>query len=289
MSKFRERAAEVKAAGEEARGDFTPNGVPKRMYQWWLENSPSAKATEISTGQRRENFCHFWRVVVIWVPLLWLADKILNPLLDAAERVNPKYALVGVAVLVAGIAALIATSTGTWMEVLIVMAWILGIAAAMLAIAALFYCLDKYTEKGVEILLGTVLGLLILTAAIAGFIEVGWTLILWILLVLAIVVVFFGGAIFIGTVIEHLRADSRKRATDAEEAAWERYTNGEGPHPYAREPKQPGKVLLFFRGVGDFLTLAAQVVRVNKWKICPLVEVDVPPRKVGVPAEGEGW
>ena len=35
MSKFRERAAEVKAAGEEARGDFTPNGVPKRMYQWW--------------------------------------------------------------------------------------------------------------------------------------------------------------------------------------------------------------------------------------------------------------
>lgn len=279
MSNFRERAAEVKAAGEEARGDFTPNGVPKRMYQWWLEHSPSDKATEIATGRRRENFCHFWRVVVIWTPLLWLAMKILDPLLEKAETVNPKTFFLSVAVLVLGIAALIATSTGTWMEVLIACAWILGVAAAVGAIALTLYLLDKHTENGVEILLGGVLALMVLGAFIAGLMEIGWVLILWVLGIVALIAAFVAGAIFVGTIIENLRADRRKRANEAEEAAWDAYTNDEGPHPYERAPREPSAFSKFLTGIGDFLTLAAQVVRVNKWKICPLVEVDVPVRE----------
>ena len=46
------------------------------------------------------------------------------------------------------------------------------------------------------------------------------------------------------------------------------------PDEYVYGPKkEPGRLKKFFAGLGDFFVLAANVVRVKKWKICPLVEV----------------
>jgi len=274
MSKFRERAAQVKAAGEATRGDFTPHGVPKRMYQWWLEHSPSEKATDIRTGLRRENFCHFWRVVVIWVPLLFVLEQVLDKIVLANEKISPRAALAAIVLLAAGIGALVATTTGTWMEVLIVFAWALGIMSVLAAIASILYLLNEHTENGIEILMGTVIGGAVLFAFGAIFLEIGFWLFVWIAGVLAVVAAAMTIAILIGSLVEGWRADRRAKANAAEEEAWDAYNNGEGPHPYAKVRKEPGRISKFFSGIGDFLVLATQVVRVKKWKICPMVEIE---------------
>lgn len=271
---FRQRAAEVKAAGEETRGDFTPHGVPKRMYQWWLENSPSDKAQEIKNGTRRENFCHFWRVVVIWTPLLWALTKVLDGAEWVSERVTGTQAGIAFLVLLSGVVALIVTTTGTWIEFLQIVGFLLLVTVGAGLFVALLYFLDKKTKNGVEILFGTLAVIAVLIALCAGFLAVGF----WLFAIIGGVAAFVFLAILLGVAagkwVEAWRADRRTRANEAEELAWERYYDGDGPDPSARPVREPGRFSKFFSGIGDFLVLAAQVVRVNKWKICPLVEVE---------------
>ncbi len=288
MSKFSDRAAEIKAAGEEARGNFLPNGVPGRMYEWWLDNSPSEKASDIALGIRRENFCHFWRVVLFWVPLLWLGMKILNPAIDAAEKTNPKMAGAAIVVFFLGILALVATVTGTWADVLIVLACFAAILVGILAVGSLIYWLDKNTDKGVQYLTGTFLVVIVGIALFLAFLDLGFWLFAWLAGIAGALALMFGAVLLIGTVLESLRADRRKRANAAEDAAWLAYQNG-GEHPYVgTAPREPGKIAKFFTGMGDFLTLMVQVVRVNKWKICPLVEVPTRTRSSAVDAD-QSW
>ena len=73
MSKWREKTKSVRAQGEIQRRDWNPapDSVHLRMYQWW--QARSSRADDIS----RENFCHYWRVVMIWAPLRWVWPKLL--------------------------------------------------------------------------------------------------------------------------------------------------------------------------------------------------------------------
>ncbi|MDN5835205.1 MAG: hypothetical protein L0H36_01050 [bacterium] len=73
MPKWRERAKSVRKQGEIQRRDWNPQSgsVHLRMYQWW--QARSSRAEDIS----RENFCHYWRVVMIWAPLRWAWPKLL--------------------------------------------------------------------------------------------------------------------------------------------------------------------------------------------------------------------
>jgi hypothetical protein len=61
MSRARQLASKVRTKGEAARGTWKPDptGATFKRYQYWLE----VTGAEIP----RENLCHYWRVVVIWV------------------------------------------------------------------------------------------------------------------------------------------------------------------------------------------------------------------------------
>lgn len=61
---MRSLANEIVAQGEDRRGTYEARGWPRRVHTWW--------ATQTNRSTTRENFCHYWRVVFIWAPLLRL-------------------------------------------------------------------------------------------------------------------------------------------------------------------------------------------------------------------------
>lgn len=71
MSKARLLADQTWEKGAAERRDWNPeaNSAHYRVYKWWMKRS----------GKRptRENFCHYWRVVLIWAPLHWLVKPLL--------------------------------------------------------------------------------------------------------------------------------------------------------------------------------------------------------------------
>ena len=71
---FRDKAAEITAKGEARRGHFSPDAdsAHLKVYKWWVENSNYGETPQ------RENFCHYWRVVLIWSPLIWVAFKVIG-------------------------------------------------------------------------------------------------------------------------------------------------------------------------------------------------------------------
>lgn len=283
MSNYRTRAAEVKAAGEAARGDFEPTGVPLRMYQWWLANSPGKKARDIKDGSRRENFCHFWRVVVFWTPLLAMVIAVTGLAEAGIEKMEGRGAYVAGAVITVGaaIAVWLLSSEGLWLDFLSFVG--VGVGIILVAGAAVIggaWLSERYSW----FLPGLLIAALAAFAAFLmfiGFQSVGAVLFAYIAAaVIGLGVV--GFSIFkVGERIQAKRELRKQKAREARRAALDAWYNGEGPDPDevpAREPRKPSaferKVVAFLSGLGDFFVLATQVVRVNKWKICPLVTVD---------------
>jgi type IV secretory pathway VirB2 component (pilin) len=70
MSQLRRSANEVREAGAAKRGRWNPEAdSPAYLrYAWWVEQT----GAEIE----QENFCHYWRVALIWAPLRKLTDKL---------------------------------------------------------------------------------------------------------------------------------------------------------------------------------------------------------------------
>lgn len=307
MTNLRAKAREIKAEGEAERGNFTPSGAPKRIYQRWLNNSNSKKAKAIRYGDRKENFCHFWRVVLIWAPLRAIGrflERLLPVILVAAALfilalgvwaviqepailwqlpllvVIGAYILLTLFGLICGVEWAVGTevmenadlSTGgawrwvRWVTLTPVIVFLLINAGALIgralegkgstvakvlatlaAVAALVFAYAVNGVVGVGVLLG-------LVAAIA----VG-----------AFVLGFVGGVL--ADYISGLRA--RREVATAE--AWEEFYEKHGRYPDETETrKPPGKVKRFFTGVADFVVFLAQIVRVKKWKICPVVDVE---------------
>jgi len=266
VSKFYDKAQEIKAAGVEQRGNFTPSGVPLRLYNWWLDNSPSDKATAIKSGARKENFCHFWRVVLFWTPLLWSFIK-------AASAVTSLPGIITLGVIAFLAFTVVVTTTGSWISFFQMLGVVLGLLAALVGIVIGGEWLNKKCDWfGPTIIIGAIVGGIGFVLFV-GFMEVGFILFAYVLAGLAAGAV----AIFAGWKVADIVAGRRAIRAAKESEEWDAFVAGEGPNPYDVPTHTPNKfekmIAAFFSGVGDFLILLTQVVRVKKWGICPLVEV----------------
>lgn len=274
MSNLRERAAEIKAAGEEERGNFTPTGVPLRMYEFW--NSISDKGPRV-TG-KKENFCHFWRVVVFWAPLFAVLYAVVAVADNRAVRM----------VSYVGTAALVLFALFTFglapMDFLIGA----GLGAALIAVGGTvgfglykFGCWVQDWPDRVQIYaMKTVIGGLITGGVVAiGSIIVsaamaeGWLLVLG---GIGIGLVSLVALIAFMTVLIDFIAGRRKLAKQRALDEWEAFyaKHGMSPETAKRDAKAARGPSKFWTGVADVLIFLGQIVRVNKWKVCPLVEID---------------
>ena len=258
MSKFRERAREIRAKGVAERGNFTMRGVPLKIWNYWY--SKTDKVID------RENFCHYWRVVFFWAPLYFLADKILDFLDTLAGKILVTLAVIGLVVWGA-------TASVDFMILLLVM---LGVTVFVTLIFGLAHLAEKNLSPKTRRRLGTTIAWILLAAVAAvlllllylAWLDFGIIAFAWIFGVLAFVVALGFGMAYLADLLVGRRAVNIDR--DHEELM--AYVNEHGHMPEA-EPREPGRVSKFFSGIGDFVVLIAQVVRVKKWKICPMAEV----------------
>jgi hypothetical protein len=292
---LREKAREVKAAGEAERGNFTPHGAPLKAYNYWLRNSKSKHAFGIKYENKRENFCHFWRVVAIWAPLMWLAN-------------HAEYFAAGFGVIAIG-ALLYFFITGPTLDIMAVIGMVIamiigfGLLAFGLLSGVSLACKDDEQRSRVDVppLRYARFGAIVLPTSIPGFVlaklvfsgygkQTAITLLTVVALVLLGFIIAAGGgmglliilgvALGIGLAILTIVGIGaliapyiEGRRAQRKEAALERAKNAPVVESTPREPRKPSRIEKFFTGLGDFVILLAQVIRVNKWKICPLVEV----------------
>lgn len=310
MSNLREKARAVKAAGEAERGNFEPTGAPKRLYAYWLRNSDSSKAEAIRWGTRKENFCHFWRVVAIWAPLMWLSKKF-------SDNLDIIGVVLGLIVVAAFVTALILVND-FWLVVLGALGIIVGFTVGVFGlIAGISATLTPEERRRADLMRNRktiiISGIIGFPTFIVGFLfahllglvhrfvwqpaknhpkpalavflvllsQIGlWgayaisglsgMVVLTLIVLGAAAIVALG--VFVAVVVSDYVSGKRELVRQQHELYYE--THGEYP---VVEKKQPSvvdrKIDAFFRGIGDFIILIAQVVRVNKWKICPIVEV----------------
>lgn len=267
MTDRRARAAQIKAAGEAERGNFNPSGVPLSMYNYWLNTSDSSQAELIREGLRKENFCHFWRVVAIWAPMWFVGSVLVDFFSSLAGKV--------IAAVVVGVAVFsLITFTGSWMDVLVVGGVFVGIAAAAVGLAVAGENVHRRWPMVLPTAALTVLGAVALGLYVWALITALTTT----LVVTAVVVLGGALALFVASRLSDYFAGQRALAKAERDAAWDKYFAGEGPDPSIRTVREPNKFEVFFsrlgEGIADFVILIAQIVRVKKWKICPFVELD---------------
>jgi hypothetical protein len=297
MSKFATKAEEVVEQGEERRGNFNPSGKPKEMYEFWLRRSKTIRAMKIRGGTQKENFCHYWRVVAIWAPLMMLGDF--------AERVFSNRAVqiaLGIAALLAVIFICAVSSSAlvgllTIAGILIGFAWVLlsvfvGVGTAedgfkegwnqekllmvagwvLFPVAGLVYgghkavdALKPFVRAHTKGFWLSVLGA-VLAAGAVGFTFVSPLAVSIYLGSLAVVYGLYKGAQWLFPYL----ADKIDEADDRKEAKRQAYIEEHGSLPV----REPNVFERFFKTAGEFIVFIAQVVRVNKWKICPLVDIN---------------
>lgn len=232
---FATKAQEIKIQGEMARGEFNPRPgtAHLKMYKYWLDNGGLAP--------KQENFCHYWRVVIFWGPVFWLVLTVLIPLFTS----RPMRAFGR------GLGKIFSTPADAYIQIP-------------------HEKRRKFWDT-VALIFGIVVGLFFLgLVAVAFFKEPIESLI-----VTAAAIGFLAAAIGFGYLVSVLidRADKRRMAQrdsffeklDKGEITWEQFDSIGN--------KKPWRIRKFFRGVGEFLVLLFQVVRVKKWKVCPLVTI----------------
>ena len=308
MSNLKSKAKEVYDKGVEQRGEFAPTGVPLRMWKYW------AKHTKPSRVPARENFCHFWRVVAIWSPLMFLKNQILSVL----ERTSVQIGL-GLLAL-AGIILASIVSQDFLGVVLTLLGIVVGLVACVIGImsgyslalddddmrvkeelpsfrTSIFMAIPTLpvslpvflANKFIRVFGGAIKdnigkialvfsGLFALAFVILSTIfYTPWSPLLFLAVAATVLLLAWAGkrsVSFIGDYLAGKRAlakeqqEERKRQYLAGEITLEEYM------PTYQPSKFEKKIGAFFSGIVDFIILAAQVIRVNKWKICPTVEVD---------------
>jgi hypothetical protein len=300
MTNFRDKAREVKAAGEAERGNFEPNGVPLKAYKYWARNTKSYRVPV------RENFCHFWRVVAIWAPLMFLRKKsvdfvesktgmVIIGLAVIAAIVFGGVASVDFRILLAVLLGVIFTVTGGVAgicfaageeldddeRIFFKVAFVLGLPAALIAFGITKMALNwnkDWNEPLADFFLKVapfVLGGVGIFALIAFGLTAGW---LWLLFgiglalaFVALIVVMIIGVSALSDFLSGRRALARDKALEADEAYYAEH--GEFPWQKTKTKREPGKVAKFFSGLADLIIFVSQIVRVKKWKICPIVTI----------------
>lgn len=301
MSNFRNKAREVKAAAEAERGNFEPTGAPKRFYQYWLSQTESKKGRALRVGNAKENFCHFWRVVAIWAPLMWVRRK-AEAFFTHPFTIIGSLVLLVIAVVTAGL-----TFTEFGQALLVILALVAGVCACAFGLLSGFSLALKDDEEREEFdvppfkvaiwgllvfpvtlfsylvckLVGsgyaahaalTFVGVGLVTILTFGIIDFGFLsvlafvgILLGIVVAFAIIVLLLAG---LANFISGRRAIRKRRAEEAEEEFLAGVFDGSVVY------EEPGRISKFFTGCADFLIFIMQVVRVKKWKICPTVEID---------------
>lgn len=90
MSRWNEKTKSIRAQAAAVRRNYnpSPDSLHLRMYHYWQSKS--------GDDRQRENFCHYWRCVMIWAPLYWARTKLLAIL-----------ALSAIAMILTGLAGLV--------------------------------------------------------------------------------------------------------------------------------------------------------------------------------------
>lgn len=304
---LRQKAREVKEAGIAERSNFTPQGVPKRMYQWWLRESNSKRARAIKYGSRKENFCHFWRVVLFWAParkVAYTIDKyLLNGYVGAFFLgllalaaltfviLNPLTFVIGLGIatgvvlegtgIFAGVSAAMTPSQRNQYDMLvdrraIAAFFVLGLPLATLAFLVTrtgrFYS-EHLTDYNKQFAIA-ISSLLVLAGGLSMALLGGISLLAVVLGAIALVAV---GGVFVvilfnvmATYIDGKRAIAKAKREDRLAV----YIAENGHEPQYVPNRFEKAFMAFFAGLGDFIVLIAQVIRVKKWKICPIVEIE---------------
>jgi phage shock protein PspC (stress-responsive transcriptional regulator) len=294
MSNLRERAREIRDAGAEERGNFQPSGTPLKMYQFWARHSNNVPA--------RENFCHYWRVVAFWAPLMFLRVKGEDVL---TSRVG--LSLIAAFAIIALIVAALTTPAGPFILGLFIGVYILtGIFTGAIEgledeyqastdVVRVFFWVSilvsgpvyglcklvewiqgwSYEAKDTAKTVLTFLGVALAVLLVLGFFTLiilayGWLAVLMVLGIAAAGVGSFLGLI-IGISALADFVSGRRRVAYYRRLEAQDYDD-EPREPVA--PKEPGAFRKFMASIGDFIIFAAQVVRVKKWKICPIVTID---------------
>jgi len=270
MNNLRDKAREIQKAGEAERGNFEPTGAPLRLYNYWLKNTGSAKGRAIRDGKRRENFCHFWRVVALWAPFMAFRRGVMKVVDNKVFQ-----AVFFLAVLALTVYAI--TAMSNWAEFLTGLA--IGIGIVLVGVAAYFAGVgikkvwrsewNAMAGNVAFVLLCAMFGSYFVFLVVMGVKEWGWTFIACSLGALAAVALLIFVAGTVSDFISGRRA--LRKAAESERRDSLTYEEYIAERDAAREP---GRVSKFFSALGDFLILAFQIVRVKKWKICPMVDIN---------------
>ena len=290
---FKDRARRVVEQGQKDRANYSPEegSVPLRMYRYWASVRPDVVAD-------RENFCHYWRVVAIRAPVWFILNKtraVLEGRIGFAIAVAAVIALtvlgvfgggdalfgaaLGFGIFYTAIGMLIGAiyqaslfegdtdddPTGRMLMLIFTLPALLGRGLAYLVHSI------SNSKRAVNVL--TVLGkgavALVLTASVGllifGLIADTIGFLIGIAAVGVCIAVVFGLSVLGSFFKERHKASVEARTT------YEEYDNGY--YVETRAVVEPSRFAKFFIAIGDFLNLAFQVVRVKKWKICPIVEV----------------
>lgn len=301
MTDWGDKAREIHKRGMEERGDYSPRGFPLRVYNYWARTSGHAP--------RRENFCHYWRVVLIWGPLRFFfvnpAERALDAVADFAKTA------VGVVTLLTAYAVvmLLLTVQGDGL-------WSLGLIVPYVMVGGVLTAVMMFDDEYGDLAFNTFtplgkLGIVLLSpvmlltflllspvkywnntmhriamwivitigaaAALGALFLLGYAIysgyLLDILLVLGAGAALLAVVLGIGYLAEMMTARNRMKR-DEEAKRLEAMTFDERlDYLRSLEERPPSKMREFFTAVGDLFRLVFQAVRVWKWKFCPTVTI----------------
>lgn len=313
---LRDRTNEVLEEGRARRGEFQPEtgSVPLRLYQYWAKHVKRWKIPE------RENFCHYWRVVALWAPLMWVRRGFIRVFSSPIT-----YAVLVTALIIVGLGVglfksdsvqqvLIGITASAWCTMGVIGAfwWLdvgkvrsnsmdksekifcwscfaiaLPVALVCAAVfwpirAAYLFTTQRWTRKHDQYLRQGLFGTVILAAGV-GFVAAMWGVwdnhgLIGISIVMggiaALVMIAFAIPV-VADFIKGKRALAEARRAAAEQRRVDELLEmaNNGVTPTAGKERKPSRIGKFFRGVGDMVIFTAQVIRVNKWKICPIVTI----------------
>jgi hypothetical protein len=309
MSRFKDKASAVYEQGVAERGNFTPSGAPLRIYKNWAARTGSAPAKEnfchfwrvvaiwaplawfSEKGQALVNktAVQVSAGIVLLAAVVWACFQFTSVFQGVAVVLGTVFALCA---LLAGVVISAETFIpdegewdAPWQKYLTYALAVVGLPFALVGftVASIGFNWKQSWNKPILNVLGGFAFLVgvggIVALVVSAFMSLGWILLAYIAGV-AVAIVGVGAALTgIVTFIEGKRAlakAAKKAARDKRYDDWlhDRITDDEY---YGRTAHSPSKfelkVAAFFTAIADFLVLAFQVVRVNKWKICPIVEV----------------
>lgn len=294
---FREKAKAVLAEGAEERKNYSPkaDSVPLRMYNYWANTRPSRVVP------KRENFCHYWRVVAIWAPVWFLLYKFEDFVVTRKGQV-----ILGVVVLVSVALLLSLVGAAAWgiLGMVLAIAYALfGLIIGLVAVGTrndsdgfiadmgykpmnifIFSWIAYVIGLGVQKLAGSLserawesIGKYVAYAC--GVAAIGMLLFLLVVgIINAPLAMLIAAGLIVGTaalvaglwfLADFLKSKHRK-SVKARTTWVKQEMDG---YEYEAKVVEPSRLAKFFMTIGDFLNLAFQVVRVKKWKICPIVEI----------------